>query len=163
MTRRRGMPAKKGQEMRIAKGLAAIVVVVASLTSGGSTVAAQGVSAEWKAYVEYVNTVAKATKLEDLYQHMAAPQLDFFKSFNKSDAPKVLQGMKDTMTRLGAFSGTMRLVREDVEPTARYLILEATTPDNKTVQGRVKMIREAGWVKLASIPDDEDWHEVKKK
>jgi hypothetical protein len=149
--------------MRIARGVAAIEIAVASLTSVRSTVAAQDVSAEWKAYVEYVGAVAKATKLEDLFQYMAAPQLDFFKGFNKSDAPKVLQGIKDTMSRVGAFSGTMHLVREDVEPTARYLILEATTPDNKNIQGRVKMIRENGLVKLASIPDDEDWHEVKKK
>jgi hypothetical protein len=125
-------------------------------------VAAQDVSAEWKAYVEYVGAVAKATKLEELYQYVAAKQVDFYKNFNKSDAPKVLQGIKDTMTSVGAFSGTMHLVREEVEPTARYLILEATTPGNKTIQGRVKMVREGGWVKLASIPDDEDWHEVKK-
>jgi hypothetical protein len=159
--------------MRLAKGFVAMVIAVASVVAVGPAMAAQSddkkpaarteMSAEWKAYVEYVNALARATKLEDLYQHMATAQVEFFKGFSKSDGPKVLQSLKDTMTRTGAFSGTMHLVREDVEPTAKYLVLEATTPDNKKVQGRVKMVKETGWVKLASVPDDEDWHEVKGK
>jgi hypothetical protein len=158
--------------MRIGNGFVAMVIAVASVTAVGATVAAQSapvrpaaqpeMSAEWKAYVAYVNAVARATKLEDLYEHMATSQVDLLKGFSKSDGPKVLQSLKDAMIRVGAFSGTMRLVREDVEPSARYLVLEATTPDNKKVQGRVKMVKETGWVKVASVPDDEDWHDVKK-
>jgi len=158
--------------MRIVKGFVAMTVAVASLTAVVPARAAQSddkkpaarteQSAEWKAYVEYVIAVAKATKLEDLYQYMANAQVEFFKGFSKSDGPKVLQSLKDTMTRTGAFSGTMGLVREDVEPNARYLVLQATTPDNKKLQGRVKMVKENGWAKVASVPDDEEWHEVKK-
>jgi hypothetical protein len=119
------------------------------------------VSAQWKAYVDYVNGLAKATKLEDLYQYFNTTSVDFFKGIPSGDRLKMLQSLKDQMIALGAFSGTMRLVREESEPTATYLILESTANNNKKVQGRVKMVRELGWVKVASVPTDEDWKEVK--
>jgi hypothetical protein len=157
--------------MRIAKGFVAMVIAVASMTAVGTPVAAQSgdrkqekapeVSAEWKTYVEYINALARATKLEDVFQYMGTTQVEFFKSFKPSEWPVVLQKLKDAMTVRGAFSGTMHLVREEREPTAMYLVLESTSADQKKIQGRVKMIKEAGWVKLGSVPDDEEWHEVK--
>lgn len=148
------------------KGFVAMVFAVACVAAASVSTAAQAkteASAEWKAYVEYVNGLAKATKLEDVFQYMNTPTVDFFKNFKNGDRPKVLQALKDAMIANGAFSGTMRLVREESEPTAKYLVLEATTPQNKKVTGRVKMVKEGPWVKLASVPDDEDWHEVKAK
>jgi hypothetical protein len=157
--------------MRIGNGFVAMVIAVASVTAFGSPVAAQSddkkpakaaeVSVEWKTYVEYVNALAKAQKLEDVFQYMQTTQVEFFKTFKPAMWPDVLQSLKNTMVGIGAFSGTMRLVREESEPTAKYLVLEATTPAGKKVQGRVKMVKETGWTKIASVPDDENWHDVK--
>jgi hypothetical protein len=169
--------------MRIDKGVVAMVIAVAFVAASGSPMAAQDnkndakkadakkdakkdekkdeASAEWKTYVTYVNALARATKLEDLFQYMSNAQLEIFKGIKPADRLKVLQDLKDAMTARGAFSGTMRLLREESEPTAMYLVLESTAPTSQKIQGRVKMVREIGQVKLASMPEDEGWHPVK--
>lgn len=155
--------------MRIARGFVAMVIAVASVTAFSSPAAAEErraqkpASVEWTTYVQYLNTLAKATTLDEIFEYLSQPQVDFFKALDNSDWPGALQTMKNAMMARGAFSGTMRLVREEREPTALYLVLEATSPGNAVLQGRVKMIREAGRTKLGSFPGEEDWHEVKKK
>ena len=117
-------------------------------------------SAEWTAYVAYINGIAAATKLEDIFQFLSANQLEMYKTVKSNERLKTLQDLKDAMTARGAFSGTMHLVREENEPKAMYLVIESTTPSNIKIQGRVTMVKEMGWVKVGSAPADEEWKKV---